>query len=150
MTIRRSPNRVQIELRDWPSARAQAMPIRETVFVAEQGVPPEIEMDQFDAVSEHAIAIARGSEAIGTGRLLPDGHIGRMAVRKEWRGHGVGALILDALVQRAIERGFSVVMLNAQTYAMPFYAKAGFIAEGAEFMDAGIPHMAMRRVLRPV
>lgn len=143
-----SPRAVQVRLLDWAHARAQAMPIRETVFVKEQGVPPEIEMDEFDAVSEHAIAIAGGSEVVGTGHLLPDGHIGRMAVRKEWRGHGVGARLLDALVQRAIERGFAVVMLNAQTYATAFYVKAGFVAEGAEFMDAGIPHIAMRRVLR--
>jgi predicted GNAT family N-acyltransferase len=120
---------LQIQLLDWVHARAQAMTIREDVFVKEQGVPPEIEMDEFDAVSEH-------------------GHIGRMAVRKEWRGQGVGALLLNALVQRAIERGFAEVMLNAQTYATAFYVKAGFVAEGAEFMDAGIPHIAMRRVLR--
>lgn len=148
MTILPPANTVQVHLLDWAQARGEARPIRETVFVEEQGVPLAIEMDEFDAISEHAIAIATGALAVGTGRLLPDGHIGRMAVLKAWRGQGIGARLLEVLVQRAIQRGFAEVILNAQTYAVPFYEKAGFIAEDAEFMDAGIPHIAMRRVLR--
>lgn len=125
------------------------MPIRESVFVHEQGVPIEIEMDEFDPVCEHAIAVIGTGEAIGTGRLLPDGHIGRMAVLNAWRGQGVGAALLDALVRRAIDRGFANVLLSAQSHAKAFYEKAGFVVEGEAFMEAGIPHVAMRRALRP-
>ena len=138
----------EIRLLDWGEARSLAMPIREIVFVHEQGVPMEIEIDKFDVVSEHAIAYAGADGSIGTGRLLPDGHIGRMAVLKEWRGKGVGALLLDALVRRAIDRGLDSVMLNAQIHAKAFYKKAGFVIDGAPFMEAGIPHVPMRRVLR--
>lgn len=136
-----------IQLLEWEQARPRAMLIRELVFVHEQGVPMEIELDEFDSLSEHAIAISRAGEVVGTGRLLPDGHIGRMAVLKAWRGKGVGALLLAALVRRAIERGFGAVMLNAQIHAKAFYEKAGFTVQGEPFMEAGIPHVSMRRVL---
>lgn len=81
---------------------------------------------------------------MGTGRLLPDGHIGRMAVLREWRGKGVGALLLRALVELARSRGHTSVRLNAQTQALGFYRRYGFEAVGAQFMEAGIPHLAMR------
>ncbi len=136
-----------IQLLEWERARPRALLIRELVFVQEQGVPVEIELDEFDPLSEHAIAISRAGEVVGTGRLLPDGHIGRMAVLKAWRGKGVGKLLLEALVRRAIERGFGAAMLNAQIHAKAFYEKAGFTTEGDPFIEAGIAHVAMRRVL---
>ncbi len=149
MTSSSSAVDIHIRLLTWALARSEAMPIRETVFVHEQGVPMAIEMDEFDPVCEHAIATISTGEAIGTGRLLPDGHIGRMAVLKAWRGQGVGAMVLDALVRRAVDRGFQNAMLNAQSHAKAFYEKAGFVVEGEPFMEAGIPHVAMRRALRP-
>src|SRR5689334_20569838 len=95
---------MRIELMSWDKARATAMPIRETVFVREQKVPAEIEMDEMDAQCLHALAY-EGAQAVATGRLLPDGHIGRMAVLKEWRGKGVGGAVLDRLVEAARARG---------------------------------------------
>src|SRR4051794_39153196 len=87
---------LKIELLDWPAAQAEAKRIRFTVFVDEQRVPANLEMDDQDAHCIHALAFADG-KAIGTGRLLPDGHIGRMAVLKEWRGHGAGRALLRSL-----------------------------------------------------
>jgi len=136
-----------IRILPWADARAAAQPIREAVFVAEQGVPPEIELDDWDERSEHAIAYDAADAPVGTGRLLPDGHIGRMAVLRESRGKGVGARLLDALIERARARGISRVALNAQAHAAPFYARFGFVVAGEAFMEAGIPHLAMEREL---
>jgi predicted GNAT family N-acyltransferase len=139
--------RVRIELGDWHAMQARAAPVRFAVFVEEQGVPPEIEIDEFDPVSLHALAIDGDGRVLGTGRLLPDGHIGRMAVARSARGAGVGGAILAALIDAARARGDREVALNAQTHAMPFYERFGFVAEGEEFDDAGIPHRSMRRAL---
>lgn len=136
-----------IRLSNWDEARAEARPIRELVFVREQAVPLELELDEEDLRCEHALARTADGAAVGTGRLLPDGHIGRMAVLKEWRGQGVGALLLRALVERARERGHARARLNAQTYAIGFYRRYGFEVSGPEFMDAGIPHVPMHRDL---
>ena len=134
-----------IRLCSWDTARAEALPIRELVFVREQGVPLELEMDEWDAPSDHAIAYTADGRAVGTGRLLPDGHIGRMAVLKNWRGKGVGAALLLALTELARTRGHASARLNAQTSATGFYLRYGFEAVGSEFMDAGIVHVAMQR-----
>lgn len=121
--------------------------MRFAVFVEEQGVPPEIELDEWDAASDHALAIDETGRTIATGRLLADGHVGRMAVLREWRGRGVGAAVLEALLARARDRGMKRAVLNAQTHAQGFYARFGFTRIGAEFMEAGIPHVSMERHL---
>ena len=136
----------RLELLSWDDARSHASPLRFTVFVEEQGVPREIELDDQDPLSLHAVVFEQG-EAIGTGRLLPDGHIGRMAVLKEWRKRGVGGLILDGLMTKARERGDREVALSAQVHAVPFYRAHGFVIDGGEYMEAGIPHQAMKRRL---
>jgi predicted GNAT family N-acyltransferase len=133
----------KIELLDWPAAEQQASRIRFTVFVEEQRVPAELEMDENDAASLHALAYADG-RAIGTGRLLPDGHIGRMAVLKGWRGQGAGKAMLRQLIDAARERGLREVALSAQVQAVEFYRAEGFAPEGAVYEEAGIPHQAMR------
>ena len=139
--------RVLVRILPWSDARAEAQRIRKTVFVSEQGVPAEIELDDWDERCEHAIAYDAGGRAVGTGRLLPDGHIGRMAVLREARGQGAGGRVLEALIERARERGVRRVALNAQTHAAPFYARFGFVVAGEAFMEAGIPHVAMERDL---
>jgi len=138
---------VRIELLPWDRARAGATPIRFKVFVEEQRVPPEIEMDEHDARCIHALAFNVQHEPIATGRLLPDGHIGRMAVLQGWRKQGVGGAILEAIVAAAHERGDREVVLSAQTHALEFYRRHGFTEEGAIYEDAGIAHQAMRRSL---
>jgi len=136
-----------IRLCTWDEARIDARRIRESVFVREQGVPLVLEMDDQDAHCEHALAWAADGSTVGTGRLLPDGHIGRMAVLKDSRGKGVGALLLQALIERARQRGDAEVRLNAQTHVTGFYRHFGFVVTGTEFIEAGIPHVAMQRDL---
>jgi len=137
----------EIELMPWEAARAEASRIRFSVFVEEQGVPREIELDDMDARCVHALAFD-GGRAVGTGRLLPDAHIGRMAVLEGWRGRGVGGLILEALIAKARERGERKVFLSAQVHATGFYARHGFRAVGEVYEEAGIPHRAMERALQ--
>jgi predicted GNAT family N-acyltransferase len=120
--------------------------IRYDVFVVEQGVPEVLEWDDADLVSVHALAEAE-REPIGCARLLPDGHIGRVAVVRAWRHHGVGTALMQALIRVARERGDAAVIVNAQVAAMPFYAREGFEATGGIFEEAGIPHRVMTRTL---
>lgn len=133
---------------DWAAQKKGARLIRTEVFIIEQGIPAGLEWDEMDEFSIHAVAHDGTGQAVGTGRLLPDGHIGRMAVRKSMRGAGIGGAILSALVGYARQRGANAVLLNAQTHAEPFYARYGFIREGREFMEAGLPHIQMRLLLR--
>lgn len=124
---------------DGPSLRA----IRETVFIHEQQVPVELEWDEFDASCLHILALDSAGNPIGTARLLPDGHIGRMAVLKEWRDRGVGSALMQRLLEEAKKRHLQQVIVNAQTYAAEFYTRFGFRMAGEEFIDAGIPHVRM-------
>jgi predicted GNAT family N-acyltransferase len=137
-----------VEEGDWPALGPLARPVREQVFVLEQGVPLEMEYDDADPVSRHVLARGPTNEAIGTGRLLPDGHIGRMAVLSEWRGKGVGTALMSRLLETARSRGLEQLALNAQTSAAGFYRRFGFHEAGTEFMEAGIPHITMTRILR--
>lgn len=138
-----------LRLADWNALREHARAVRYDVFVVEQRVPVELEWDDMDAVSWHAVAYDVGGHPVGTGRLLPDGHIGRMAVLKSARGTGVGGAILEGLMAKAAALGYGELILNSQTVAMPFYARYGFVPEGEEFMEAGIPHRVMRRSTPP-
>jgi len=138
----------RVRIADWAVDEGRLKAIRHEVFVLEQHVPAEIEWDGIDAGCRHAIAEDLAGNAIGCGRLLPDGHIGRMAVRREWRRHGVGAALLERLVLLARDLGHPRVVLNAQTQALPFYARFGFVPCGPEYQEAGIPHQAMDRILR--
>jgi len=134
---------VRVELLDWESARALAAPIRFKVFVEEQKVPEESEIDERDPHCVHALARGDDGRAVGTGRLLPDGHIGRMAVLREARQLGVGSALLTALMDEAWRRGHAQAVLSAQTHAIPFYRRHGYVVVGGEYMDCGIPHVDM-------
>lgn len=136
---------VRIDVLDWAAARGEASRIRIEVFVREQGVPLELEMDESDPLSLHVLAADPASGAwVGTARLLPDGHIGRMAVAAGARRRGIGRAMLDVLIARARERGDGVVIVHAQTHAAAFYERAGFAVSSAVFDEAGIPHVEMR------
>lgn len=139
---------------NWNSHEAEAVKrIRFTVFVDEQKVPPELELDETDGIAVHVLAENRAGDVCGTGRMFPDveqpsqAKIGRMAVMKAFRGRGCGAAILDALVQEARRRGFKTVALSAQVHAVAFYEHYGFKAEGKVYDDAGIPHKTMTMLL---
>ncbi|RJF96331.1 GNAT family N-acetyltransferase [Noviherbaspirillum saxi] len=137
---------MRLSLGDWALQQAGAKPVRHRVFVIEQKVPLDMEWDEMDAQCLHAVVHGDDGEPIATGRLLPDGHIGRMAVVKSMRGDGIGGLVLQALMEEARKRGDRSVVLSAQTQAEPFYQRHGFTREGEEFMEAGIPHVQMRHV----
>lgn len=132
-----------IRIVSWQDETPALRLIRETVFILEQHVPEELEWDAFDDVSVHVLAFSPDGKPVGTARLLPDGHIGRMAVLKEWRMMGFGSAMLRRLLHEAHIRGIKKVILNAQTTAVQFYERFGFQPVGEEFMDAGIPHVKM-------
>jgi len=136
----------KIKTATWPDDMSTLKDIRFEVFVQEQGVPAEEEIDANDPLSIHAIVWSDGVAA-ACGRLLPDGHIGRMAVRKAFRGQGVGAMVLQHLIERARQRGDREAVLSAQTHAVGFYEKFGFAAYGAEYLDCNISHRDMRKIL---
>ncbi len=140
------PFRVQVV--DFQSALAELRGVRDEVFVAEQGVPVEIEHDALDPACTHVLARLLDGTPVGTARLTPDRHIGRMAVRAPWRGRGVGDALLLALVDEALRRGWPDVRLNSQVGALGFYERHGFQPEGDRFMEAGIAHQAMVRTLQ--
>jgi len=129
----------------WLASEAMLRAIRTAVFVEEQGVPQELEWDGLDDHAYHVMAVAADGAPIGTGRLLQDGHIGRVAVLKQWRGKGVGKALLDILMVVANKMGYEEVKLHAQTRVADFYLRRGFVAQGREFMEAGIPHISMTR-----
>ena len=140
---------VSIKIVQTPEEFERCFGIRTTVFVEEQEVPLELEMDEYDAIATHFL-LRDGETPLATARLV-DKHglakIGRVAVLKEARGRGLGLLLMQAVIDEAKRRGFTESVLDAQTYAIPFYARLGYVAEGEEFDDAGIPHFLMRRKL---
>jgi predicted GNAT family N-acyltransferase len=147
-----------IRLAAGPADIEDAFAVRHDVFVTEQGVPPELERDELDEAAEHFIAYAEG-HPVGAGRLVveapgfegidpglgPVAHLGRLAVRPEARGSGLGVAMVRAIEARAVERGLQVLALSSQTYAIPFYERLGYAAGGPEFDDAGIAHRWMSR-----
>ncbi|MFG2876729.1 GNAT family N-acetyltransferase [Streptomyces sp. NPDC048337] len=139
--------------------RAACFAVRAEVFVAEQSVPESIEYDAYDADAVHVLAVGPAGAALGTGRLLHGaaalaktgspgvGSLGRLAVRAAARGLGVGVALVRAIEAEALRLGLSAVDLGAQTHALGFYERLGYLAYGPEFQDAGIPHRAMRKPL---
>ncbi|MFD7303928.1 GNAT family N-acetyltransferase [Streptomyces pharetrae] len=140
--------------------REACFAVRKQVFVAEQGVPEDIEYDTYDAGALHVLAVRADGVPLGTGRLLYGeaaaertgddptvGALGRLAVVREARGLGVGVALVRAIEDAARARGLAAVDLHAQTQALGFYARLGYEAYGPEYLEAGIPHQAMRRSL---
>ncbi|KPL28149.1 MAG: hypothetical protein AMJ72_04985 [Acidithiobacillales bacterium SM1_46] len=128
----------------WEADEPLIRGVREAVFVREQRIPVELEWDDADASATHVLAFAENGEAIGTGRLLPSGHIGRMAVLRAYRGQGVGRALLAALLDAARANGHAEVTLSAQTQVIGFYQRMGFLPVGEVYREAGIPHQRMR------
>lgn len=123
--------------------------VRNTVFVVEQKIPPELEWDELDVRSFHVVARDAQHQAIGTGRLTPDHKIGRMAVLPAWRKQGVGKALMAALIEQARKQNCSAVNLHAQVAVLDFYRQFGFCSEGEMFLEAGIPHQMMSMPLSP-
>ncbi|MFE3855410.1 GNAT family N-acetyltransferase [Streptomyces griseorubiginosus] len=150
----------EVRVAEDPAAQEACFAVRKEVFVGEQGVPEDIEYDAYDAVALHVLAVREDGVPLGTGRLLfgaaaagktgsdeSVGSLGRLAVTQAARGLGVGAALVRAIEDAARGRGLAAVDLHAQTHALGFYERLGYVAYGPEFPDAGIAHRAMRRVL---
>jgi len=141
----------KIQLGAWQDLGERAALVRQAVFVQEQGIAPDIEMDGQDATALHALVTNRLSQPVATGRLvvLSPGvsRIGRMAVHRALRGSRLGQPMLDALVRAAADRGDTLVVLHAQASAQAFYERAGFEVSGPRYEEAGLPHVPMQRAL---
>ncbi len=140
----------EVRAASWEADREAIRAVREIVFVVEQAVDPALEWDGLDAQCDHAVVQLPDGLIVGTGRLCcngDEGKIGRMAVLQEFRGQGIGLAILDFLLQRARALGLRQAQLNAQTHALAFYERVGFVAGGPEFDEAGIPHRHMQMEL---
>lgn len=133
----------QIRMVRWQDEASVLRIIRTAVFIHEQQIPKDLEWDEFDLISMHVLALNSDEQPIGTARLLPDGHIGRMAVLKEWRGKGLGTAMLLRILEELRNQHMQKAILNAQTTAIKFYEKFGFQVSGKEFTEAEIPHVKM-------
>lgn len=140
-----------ILIQSWQDAEKPAFAVRQKVFIQEQGVPEELELDEFDSGATHALAF-KGSQCIGTGRLVSiggkQGQIGRMAVLSSFRHAGVGRSILERLIEHARSLGMESLILHSQVVAIPFYEKHGFQTQGDIYDEAGIPHRNMILLLQ--
>ena len=136
----------QIQRTTWQKDKELLSNIRYQVFVDEQKVPIELEIDDDDPLAAHILCIVDG-QPVGTGRILLDGHIGRLAVLQAHRKQGYGNKILDHLELIAQENELTEVFLNAQVTAIPFYEKRGYMIISDIFDDADIPHQTMRKKL---
>ncbi|WP_251375064.1 GNAT family N-acetyltransferase [Polynucleobacter sp. MWH-UH35A] len=137
---------MELLIKPWREAKVDAFGVRQAVFIQEQRVPAELELDQFDPSATHVLAY-QDAQCIGTGRLVDLGEgqcqIGRMAVLTPSRGMGIGKQILEKLVGLAIHQGAKTIILHSQLTAIPFYEKLGFQAQGDTYDEAGIPHRNM-------
>lgn len=145
----------RVEVGDWAHLGAAAKRVREAVFIREQGVSVEEEMDVADADAVHAVLFNRLDQPVGTARLLAGGaadphvvHIGRMAVHRDLRRAGLGRVLMQSLEAVARERGDHAIVLSAQRHAQHFYEELGYRAEGAPYEEVRIPHIQMRKSLR--
>ncbi len=136
----------RIIITDYESHMEAIKDVRRRVFIVEQAIDPDLEVDGMDGECIHCLIEIDG-EPIATGRMLPDGHIGRLAVIKSHRGKGHGMKVLMTLIDRARQVGLSSVYLHSQYHARDFYTKAGFVEKGRIFQEAGIDHIMMEKLL---
>lgn len=138
---------IRVEQTSWQTSEIEIRRIRTWVFVEEQQVPLELDFDGLDPDCIHWLAYDDENRPVGTARLLPDGHFGRMAVLKPNRKCGIGDAIMRAVIKTAAVEQLPELFLHAQLTALPFYSGLGFVSYGEEFMDADMPHIAMKLVL---
>ncbi len=141
-------NPFTVHLISWHDGEPLLRAIREKVFMQEQNVSAELEWDGLDGSCHHALALSANGDAVGCGRISPDGHIGRVAVLAEWRMKHIGTAILELMVDYARTQSYTQVVLNAQVQAIAVYQKFGFSVVGGEFLDANIPHLKMELKLK--
>lgn len=124
-----------------------AYAVRVRVFVDEQKVPPDEEIDQHEESATHFVVYDQ-DQPIGAGRLREldgFGKVERICIDSDYRKKGIGKLLMDAIETEGIKRGYTKFKLNAQIQAVPFYSKLGYEICSGEFLDAGIPHVTMKK-----
>jgi predicted GNAT family N-acyltransferase len=136
-----------VRIANWQDDRHALQSVRLPVFVEEQKVDAREEFDTIDPVCVHFIALDNSGTPIGTGRIDEHGKIGRMAVVRDWRDHGVGKAILTYAIDQARVRGMKRVYLHSQVSALGFYERSGFVGYGDRFFEAGIEHLAMELLI---
>ena len=136
---------MNVIIRSFRESEKEIRFIRDIVFGQEQNVAREVDWDGKDSQSIQVVATDDDNNPVGTGRMQPDGKIGRLSVLDSWRGQGIGQKMLRVLVETAEKKGFQEVFLHAQVHAASFYEKCGFHKNGEEFLEAGIPHVKMTR-----
>ena len=137
---------IESKICDYKGNEKDICKIRFEVFVDEQNVPEELEIDGLDGEAKHVLAFV-DEVPIGTGRILSDGHIGRVAVLKKYRGQGSGKLIMKELIKWAQDMDLEKVWLSSQWHAHSFYLNLGFVCVGEIYKEAGIDHIKMYRAL---
>jgi predicted GNAT family N-acyltransferase len=137
-----------IEQVTWDSPKqALLKAVREEVFIIEQHVPLYIEWDEYDQEAIHLLALDKTGQAIGCARILKKGRVGRMAVRRDWRGKGLGQALLDEAIKICQSLGMQTIAISSQTHAIKFYEKAGFTVTSEAYIDANIWHVDMQRTI---
>jgi len=142
-----SPDTLKVALADWETDSAAIRAVRNTVFSDEQGISEALDFDGRDNECVQVLARVGDGEIVGTARMLPDGHVGRIAVHERWRGRGVGTRLVECLTEVARDRGFTEIYLHSQAQAADFYTRLGYETRGDTFMEAGIEHVLMVRTL---
>ena len=132
-----------IQLADWNEDAESLTALRREVFVGEQKVPIEIEIDDMDDQCQHIKASLDDGRIIATARILPNHYVGRMCVTKEYRQRGIAGAMLEFIIQYARHQNIKSLQLNAQISAQPLYERYGFVADSDIFMEAGIQHRHM-------
>jgi predicted GNAT family N-acyltransferase len=141
---------VVVQIGNWATLGSDATLVREAVFVREQRIAAPLEWDEADRNAVHVVAyggLGATRYPVATGRLLPGGAIGRLAVLMEARRGGIGSRVLQTLIAQAARQGYACVRLYAQQEAIPFYLRHGFATVGEPFEEAGILHIEMSRML---
>ncbi|GAA5587676.1 acetyltransferase SACOL1063 [Acinetobacter calcoaceticus] len=126
----------------WEQLEKDAKLIREQVFIQEQGIAPEDEWDDLDATVLHFIVYDR-EQPIATARFLPQHSVGRVAVLMPYRKQGIGKILMEHIIEYARQQNLPYIKLSAQTYVTAFYEALGFVVQGEEYLDCGIPHIDM-------
>lgn len=126
----------------WEQLGQDAKLIREQVFIQEQGIAPEDEWDDLDATVLHFI-VYDSDQPIATARLLPQYSVGRVAVLVPYRKRGIGKILMQHIIEYARQQELPYLKLSAQTYVIAFYEALGFVVQGEEYLDCGIPHIDM-------
>ncbi|WP_318765661.1 GNAT family N-acetyltransferase [Lactiplantibacillus carotarum] len=140
---------MEIKTSNQPTSQiyADAISVRRAVFIDEQGIAPELELDEVTTATWHYVLYDDQQHAVATARMTPESdatlHVQRVATRQAARGHGYAGALIKRMMADARQRGYQQLTLGAQVTAVSFYQQLGFITQGAPFMEAGIQHRTM-------